>query len=65
MCRISRRPFEGKLHCVHRGHLFPVGNKVLHTLKGVYIVGILKFSGTLFQGRDIRHLKGTHYKRIL
>lgn len=42
MCRVLRHPFEGNLYCVHHGHLFPVGNKTLHTLKGGYIVDTLK-----------------------
>lgn len=36
-------PLEMNLYCVHRGHSFPVGNKTLHTLKGIYVVGTLKF----------------------
>lgn len=43
-------PFEGNPYCVHRGHSFPVGNKSLHTFKGGYIVGTLKFSATLKRG---------------
>ena len=65
MRRDSRHPFKGKLYCVHRGHIFPVGNKTLHILKGGYSVDTLKFSGALFQGRGIHHLDDTHYKRIL
>lgn len=34
-------------------------------IRGGYIVDTLKFSGTLFKGRGIHHLKGIHYKRIL
>ena len=65
VCRISRHTFKEKMYCVHCGHLFPVGNKTLHTLKDVYVVGTLKFGATLFQGRDIHHSEGTRYKRIL
>lgn len=53
MCRDLRYPFKGKLYYVHHRHSFPVGNKTLHTFKGGYIVGSLKFSGTLFQGRGV------------
>lgn len=45
-------PLEMNLYCVHRGYLFPVGNKTLHTLMGGYIIGIL-IGATLFQGRGI------------
>lgn len=38
----SRYPLKVNLYCVHCGHFFPVGNKTLHTLKGVYIVDTLK-----------------------
>lgn len=53
----SRHPFEGKLYCVHSGHLLPVGNEKLATLMGGYIVDTLKFSGTLFKGREFLYLK--------
>lgn len=58
-------PLEMNLYRVHREHIFIVGNKTPHSLKDVYIVGTLKFPGTLFQGRGSHHLEGTHYKRIL
>ena len=34
-------PLEMNLYCVHRGHIFPVGNKTLHILKGGYGVDTL------------------------
>ena len=53
-------PFEGNPYCVHRGHSFPVGNKSLHTFKGGYIVGTIKFSATLKRGSGCLQLEGTH-----
>ncbi len=58
-------PLEVNMYSVHRGHSFPVGNKLLHTLKGGYIVGTLKFSGTLFQGRGLLHLEKGSLKAYL
>lgn len=37
-----------------------MGNKSLHTLKGGYIVGTLKFSATLKRGSGCPQLEGTH-----
>lgn len=45
------------MYCIHRGHLFPVGNKTLHTYKGGYIVGILRLLDTPFQSRGFLHLE--------
>ena len=36
-----------------------MGIKTLHTFKGGYIVGSLKFLGALFSGNGIHHLEGT------
>ena len=57
-------PFTVKMHCVHRRHSFPVITK-RYILSGVAILQRpLKFSATIFQGKDIHYLEGTHYKRI-
>lgn len=54
------------LYRVHREHIFPVGNKTLYIFKGGYIVGFLRFSGILFQGRGVTiyrvHIKSVSFE---